>query len=185
MTTGATGLFQHRSSHSAIHFNPLHTLDIKEIKLVVDLMKRSDLTEFEIEEEGLKLRIKRRGADDLPVITTSPTAQVALPVAPAASPATPPPFNPHTHPAPAEDDKSINYIKSPIVGTFYRASSPDNPSFVEIGTAVSPDSVVCIIEAMKVMNEIQAETKGQIIEILVENGKPVEYGQPLFKVKLG
>jgi acetyl-CoA carboxylase biotin carboxyl carrier protein len=86
-------------------------------------------------------------------------------------------------PAPAADEAGVTYIKSPMVGTFYRASSPESKSFVDPGAKVVENTVVCIIEAMKIMNEIQAETKGTIVEILVENGQPVEYGQRLFKVK--
>jgi acetyl-CoA carboxylase biotin carboxyl carrier protein len=147
-------------------------LDLKTIKQVVELMNRADLSEFELEEEGLKLRLCRK--------TTATTVEYAPahPV-PAAMPA---PATPEAAAKPVED-KSISIIKSPMVGTFYRAASPDSPPFVEIGSKVSDDSTVCIIEAMKVMNEIASELKGVITEILVENGEPVEYGQPLFKIK--
>jgi acetyl-CoA carboxylase biotin carboxyl carrier protein len=83
------------------------------------------------------------------------------------------------------DEPGFTYVKSPMVGTFYRSPSPENPSFVEAGAKVEDKTVVCIIEAMKIMNEIQAETKGTVVEVLVENGQPVEYGQRLFKIKLG
>jgi acetyl-CoA carboxylase biotin carboxyl carrier protein len=86
-------------------------------------------------------------------------------------------------PAPADEDKNISTVTSPMVGTFYRAPSPDSPAFADVGTKVGADSVVCIIEAMKVMNEIQSEISGTVTEVLVENGEAVEYGQPLFKVK--
>jgi acetyl-CoA carboxylase biotin carboxyl carrier protein len=164
-------------------------LDLKQIKQVIDLMKRSDLTAFELEEEGFKIKIKR-GADAVPLVHTSRIASttyadtplieaVAAPRAQAgAGPAS-------TAPAgnPGGDEVGIAYIKSPMVGTFYRASSPESKPFAEIGTKVSETSVVCIIEAMKIMNEIQSELKGSVIEVLVENGQPVEYGQKLFKVK--
>lgn len=148
-------------------------------------MKRSELSEFAVEEEGFKLKI-RRGGNGLPVVSQTagsnppfvPQAEapkpVAAPVTPVAAPV-----------APAKEDEGIAYIKSPMVGTFYRAASPDSKSFAEENTKVTETSVVCIIEAMKIMNEIQAEIKGTIVEILVENGQPVEYGQRLFKVKQG
>lgn len=141
-------------------------------------MKRSDLSEFEIEEEGLKLRI-RRGAEGGPVsyIQTGPAMTTNPPFPVATSEEAP------KAEAPAAEEKGISVIKSPMVGTFYRAPSPESPAFADIGTKVEADSAVCIIEAMKVMNEIQSEIKGTITEVLVENGEAVEYGQPLFKVK--
>jgi acetyl-CoA carboxylase biotin carboxyl carrier protein len=100
---------------------------------------------------------------------------VPPPPAPAAAPA--------AGTAPVAEEAGISYVKSPMVGTFYRSPSPESKSFADVGTKVEDHSVVCIIEAMKIMNEIQAETKGTIVEILIENGQPVEYGQRLFKVK--
>jgi acetyl-CoA carboxylase biotin carboxyl carrier protein len=150
-------------------------LDIKEIKAIVDLMKRSELTEFEIEEKDLKLRIKRRD-DSAPVVYGPlPAAPVAAAPAPAASVAPPP-----AAPAPEKDEG--RYIKSPMVGTFYTAPSPESPPFVKTGDTVGPETVVCIVEAMKVMNEIKAETSGRLVEVLVKNGESVEYGQNLFKI---
>ena len=147
-------------------------------------MKRSELSEFEFEEEGFKIKIKR-GSGGQPIITSAPHSAHPFPVAvPEAAPSS-------ARPAPAVapvnsggDEAGIAYVKSPMVGTFYRSPSPENPSFVENGSKVEEKSVVCIIEAMKIMNEIQAETKGTVIEVLVENGQPVEYGQRLFKIKL-
>jgi acetyl-CoA carboxylase biotin carboxyl carrier protein len=161
-------------------------LDLKQIKLIIDLMKRSDLTEFAVEEEGFKLKI-RRGANGLPVVSSSrgsnpPFASGSETTAPLAPPAPALGVGPA---AAAADEAGITYIKSPMVGTFYRSPSPESKSFVENGSKVTETSVVCIIEAMKIMNEIQSETKGTIIETLVENGQPVEYGQRLFKVKQG
>lgn len=164
-------------------------MDLKQIKQIIDLMKRSELTEFAVEEEGFKLKI-RRGANGLPIVSSSRSsnspfpgiseAPVALPPAASAAPA------PATvAPAPAKDEAGIVYVKSPMVGTFYRAPSPESKSFVEPDSKVTETSVVCIIEAMKIMNEIQAEVKGTVVEVLVENGQPVEYGQRLFKVKQG
>jgi acetyl-CoA carboxylase biotin carboxyl carrier protein len=151
-------------------------LDLKAIKQVVELMKRSELSEFELEEEGFKLRLTRKGSEAPQVIqavapVAAPAAQPLASAAPAA-----------TESAPAEDP-NLSTITSPMVGTFYAAASPDSPSFVKVGQKTDADTVVCIIEAMKVMNEIQAELSGTIVECLVENGQAVEYGQPLFKVK--
>jgi acetyl-CoA carboxylase biotin carboxyl carrier protein len=151
-------------------------LDIKLIKQVVDLMKRSDISEFEFEEDGFKLRLSSKGADAPQIIQAAPAAQIPAPSLVAAASAG------EAAPAPVEE-KGISIIKSPMVGTFYSASSPESPAFVKVGTKVNNDSVVCIIEAMKVMNEIQAEMSGAITELLVENGEAIEYGQPLFKIK--
>lgn len=138
-------------------------------------MKRSELSEFEIEEEGFKLRLSRKNGDvQAPVIQAAPAPQAVAP-APAAAAA-------EDSAAPVEE-AGISFIKSPMVGTFYRAPSPESPSFTDVGQKVGAESVVCIIEAMKVMNEIQSELSGTITEVLVENGEAVEYGQPLFKVK--
>ena len=151
-------------------------------------MKRSELSEFEFEEEGFKIKIKR-GAGGQPMISTAPHSAHPFPVAtgPAEIPA---PTAGATPALPAgtpsgADEAGIAYVKSPMVGTFYRSPSPENPAFVDVSAKVEEKTVVCIIEAMKIMNEIQAETKGTIVEILVENGQPVEYGQRLFKVRLG
>lgn len=152
-------------------------MDIKEIKQIVDLMKRSDLTEFEIEEKDLKLRICRDSGNA--TYFTGPQAYAAAPVSAPSAEATSAP----AAPAAAKEEAGVSVIKSPMVGTFYRAASPDSKPFADIGTKVKADSVVCIIEAMKVMNEINAEIAGTIVDILVENGQAVEYGQPLFKVK--
>ena len=155
-------------------------MDIKEIKAIVDLMKRSGLTEFQLEEKDFKLRICRK-SDEVQTLyqatTPAPFPMPPQPMGPAASQHTPP-----AEPAPREDDTS-RYIRSPMVGTFYTAPSPESPSFVKTGDTVSEDSVVCIVEAMKVMNEIKAEMKGKVLEILVDNGDSVEYGQPLFRLQ--
>lgn len=150
-------------------------------------MKRSELTEFAVEEEGFKLKI-RRGGGGLPLVSGSQLSASPFP------PAELPPVS--TQPASAsatasaadageKEDPEVIYIKSPMVGTFYRAPSPESKPFSDVGTKVVESTPVCIIEAMKIMNEIQAEVKGTILEILVENGQPVEYGQRLFKVRRG
>jgi acetyl-CoA carboxylase biotin carboxyl carrier protein len=149
-------------------------------------MKRSDLTEFAVEEEGFKLKIRRENGE--PQVTRSQMSSApfsngesATPVGSQGQQST----TPATTSSTAAEETNVSYIKSPMVGTFYRAASPDSKAFSDIGTKVEETTPVCIIEAMKIMNEIQAETKGTIIEILVENGQPVEYGQRLFKVKQG
>lgn len=144
-------------------------------------MKRSELTEFAVEEEGFKLKI-RRGTNGLPLVSTSRGSNP--PFAPGDT--TPPIAAPGVAaPAASKEEVGVTYIKSPMVGTFYRAASPESKPFVDVGAKVVENSVVCIIEAMKIMNEIQAEAKGAVLEILVENGQPVEYGQRLFKIKQG
>ncbi|MGJ8650501.1 MAG: acetyl-CoA carboxylase biotin carboxyl carrier protein [Opitutaceae bacterium] len=149
-------------------------MDLKVIKQVVDLMKRSELSEFEIEEEGFKLRLSRKNGEAPQVIHAAPVAAAPAAAAPAAAPAAA---------AAPVDETGIEVVKSPMVGTFYSAGSPESPAFAKIGDKIGADSIVCIIEAMKVMNEIQAEISGTITEVLIENGEAVEYGQPLFKVK--
>ena len=154
-------------------------MDLKAIKQVIELMKRSELTEFEFEEEGFKLRLSRQ--------SDNPSAPIIQSVTPASIPvATPQQAPASTGSGSAEaqtEDPNVTVIKSPMVGTFYRAPSPESPNFVEAGTKVSPDSIVCIVEAMKVMNEIQSEVSGTITEVLVENGDAIEFGQPLFIYK--
>lgn len=158
-------------------------MDLKQIKQIIELMKRSELSEFAVEEEGFKLKI-RRGFNGLPMVASQHAVSPSFATAdfPAAAPA--PVLTSHAGgAAETADEAGIGYIKSPMVGTFYRAASPESKPFADTDTKVAENTVVCIIEAMKIMNEIQAETKGTILEVLVENGQPVEYGQRLFKVK--
>jgi acetyl-CoA carboxylase biotin carboxyl carrier protein len=161
-------------------------LDLKQIKQVIDLMKRSELSEFAFEEEGFKLKI-RRGANGLPVVSSSqaPNVHQSVPVQSAPAPVAVSAAAASAAPVAGADEVGVVYVKSPMVGTFYRSASPESKPYAENGTKVTETSVVCIIEAMKIMNEIQSEVKGSIVEILVENGQPVEYGQKLFKVKQG
>lgn len=151
-------------------------MDLKTIKQVIDLMKRSELSEFEFEEDGFKLRLSRQSSNPV-----APIMQSVAPINPVASA----PVSSASAPAAKEvaEDPNIGIIKSPMVGTFYRAPSPDSANFTDVGNKVDADSIVCIIEAMKVMNEIQAEVKGTITEILVVDGDAIEFGQPLFKYK--
>ncbi len=146
-------------------------------------MKRSELTEFAVEEEGFKLKI-RRGTNGLPVVTSSRGSSAPFSGTDNNPPPAPTPQSPAVAGA-LRDEPGVTYVKSPMVGTFYGAASPESKPFVNIGTKVVENSVVCIIEAMKIMNEIQAEAKGAVVEVLVENGQPVEYGQRLFKLKQG
>jgi acetyl-CoA carboxylase biotin carboxyl carrier protein len=153
-------------------------VDLKDIKAIIDLMKKNSVSEFELEKQDFKIRLKRGGGgagiiqqtEDGQAISYNPAQQLA-------AGQTPPP--PTATPAAGNEVE----IKSPMIGTFYRAPSPEAGSYVEVGTEVGPETVVCIIEAMKVMNEIKAEAKGVITQVLLENGKPVEFGQPLFKLR--
>ncbi len=147
-------------------------MDLKDIKAVIDLMKKNDLSVFEMEKDGFRLKLQK-GAGEQTVFTQPAPAPAAAP----AAASTPAPA------AAAEKSAALKDIVSPMVGTFYRAGSPETPAFVDVGKEVSEETVVCIIEAMKVMNEIKAETKGVIAEIVAENGKPVQFGQVLFRVK--
>jgi acetyl-CoA carboxylase biotin carboxyl carrier protein len=143
-------------------------------------MKKSDLSEFEIQDQDFKLRIKRDLPGRAPI--AAPAALVAAAPAPVAAPA--PAAAAPAPAAPAAADPSIKLVTSPMVGTYYCTPSPENPPFVTVGSPIKADSVVCIIEAMKVMNEIQSEISGTVVECLVANGTSVEFGQPLFRVKV-
>jgi len=147
-------------------------------------MKRSELSEFEFEEEGFKIKIKR-GSGGQPIISAVPQSAHPFPaLIPENQASGARPTVAAQAASQNEDETGFTYVKSPMVGTFYRSPSPENPAFVENGSKVEEKTAVCIIEAMKIMNEIQAEAKGTVVEVLVENGQPVEYGQRLFKVKL-
>ena len=154
-------------------------MDLKDIKAIIDLMKKNSITEFELEEKDSKLRLKRglNGAAQQ-IVQSDDALSIVVPAAlPVAAPATV-----AIAASPVVATGEID-IKSPMIGTLYRSPSPESAAYVEVGTEVNPDTVVCIIEAMKVMNEIKAEVKGVITQVLVENGKPTEFGQPLFKVR--
>ena len=155
-------------------------MDLKDIKAIIDLMKKNSITEFELERQDSKIRLKRgSNGPAAPVIPYGDEPILAPPVQPLLNATSTPPAG---GPAPVIATGEIE-IKSPMIGTFYRAPSPEATNYVEVGSEVNPDTVVCIIEAMKVMNEIKAEAKGVITQVLVENAKPVEFGQPLFKVR--
>jgi acetyl-CoA carboxylase biotin carboxyl carrier protein len=146
--------------------------DVRRVRRLVELMKEHDLSEIDIREGATRIKL-RRGAD--PVVTVAAPRVAAEPVAAAAAapPSAEPPQAPETY---------IAVIKSPIVGTFYAAANPESPPYVKVGDHVGPETTVCIVEAMKVFNQIPAEVSGKIMAMLVENGQPVEFGQPLFKV---
>jgi len=151
-------------------------VDIKEIRALIDLMKKNGLAVFKMEKEGFKIALEMAGANVQPIIQTiAAPAPAAQPAAPAAAPAAAAPA--------AAAPSNLKEITSPMVGTFYASSSPDSPAYVSVGQTITPDTVVCIVEAMKVMNEIKAEVSGVIAEIVAENGKPVQFGQALFRVK--
>lgn len=149
-----------------------YKVDIKEIRALIDLMKKTGLAVFKMEKEGLKITLEMAGAN--PIIQTYASA----PVAPSGAPAAPAPSV-----APAAAASPLKEITSPMVGTFYSSSTPDAAPYVEVGQTVTPETVVCIVEAMKVMNEIKAEVAGVIAEVAADNGKPVQFGQALFRVK--
>ncbi len=157
-------------------------MELKDIKAIIDLMKKNDLSVFELERDGFKLKLQKGVGEQ--TVFAMPAAAPAILAAPAA-PAGAPGGSAQTPAAPAAAPKTETLldIVSPMVGTFYRAASPDSPAFADIGKQVSEESVVCIIEAMKVMNEIKAEISGEIAEIVAENGKPVQFGQVLFRVR--
>lgn len=150
--------------------DPGDVFDVKRIRRLVKLMEDHNLGEVDLQQGEQSIRIRRGAEGGVPIVAAAPVA--AAPVAPAAE----------SSPA-AADDADVKLIKSPMVGTFYAASSPEAAPYVKVGDPIGPDSTVCVIEAMKVFNEIPAETSGKIVAVLVENGDPVEFGQPLFKVE--
>ncbi len=156
-------------------------MDIKEIKKIVELMKENQLTEFDLQEEGCHLTLKRNAGGEAPMLAPLPAVSPMIMAAPVAAPAAPVAVAPAA--PPVEDTSHLTPIKSPMVGTFYRAATPEAEPFVSVGKMVTEETVVCIIEAMKVMNEIKAETRGIVRKIQVENATSVEFGQPLFLIE--
>ncbi len=148
-------------------------MDLKDIKAIIDLMKKNSISEFELERQDFKIKLKRGATvaapqyDETLTLTAPPAGGAGAPQISAAH---------------AQANGELE-IKSPMIGTFYRAPSPEAANYIEVGSEVNTDTVVCIIEAMKVMNEIKAEVKGVITQILVENAKPVEFGQAMFKIR--
>ncbi|MDR1534247.1 MAG: acetyl-CoA carboxylase biotin carboxyl carrier protein [Planctomycetota bacterium] len=146
--------------------------NLEKIKILLDLMRENELAELRLEEGDFKVSLRKQGL---------PAVPAPLPLPPAPPPAIP--AVPAPGLGPADDNEGCEPVKSPIVGTFYRGPSPDAPPFVNEGEAVKKEAVVCIIEAMKIMNEIKAGLDGRIERVLVESGEPVEYGQTLFLVR--
>lgn len=159
-------------------------MEFKDIKNIVDLMKKNSISDFELEKEGFKIKLHRTDGSKTENVQLQsyipPAAAQTIPV-PSAIPASAADA-PETS-ANESNNSSDPEIKSPMIGTFYRAPSPESDDFVQVGDHVNADSVVCIVEAMKVMNEIKSEISGIVTEILVENASAVEYGQPLFRVR--
>lgn len=152
-------------------------MDTKEIQRLLDYIAKSPLAEVSIETEGLKVSVKKFG-EAAPVVSVVSAAPAAAPVA--AAPAAAAPAAPAA-PAPVADN--LYTVKSPMIGTFYRASGPDKDNFVEVGSEIAPGKTLCVIEAMKLFNEIDSEISGKIVKILVDNASPVEFDQPLFLVE--
>jgi acetyl-CoA carboxylase biotin carboxyl carrier protein len=151
--------------------------DVRKIRRLVELMKEYDLSEIDLQQGDTRIQLRRGGK----VVALAPEARPAPAAAAAPPPAAEAP-RPAAPPAAKPDDEHIVMIRSPMVGTFYAASDPDSPPYAKVGDPVGPETVVCIVEAMKVFNQIPAEVSGKIVAVLVENGEPVEYGQPMFKV---
>jgi acetyl-CoA carboxylase biotin carboxyl carrier protein len=154
-------------------------MDLDEIKKLLDLMRENDLAEFELEQDGVKLRLRKHTGPQWSGSVSGPAPGYAPPVAP------PPPAGPPGPPAltATSEDVDLAIIKSPIVGTFYRSSEPGAKPFAEVGQMVKKGEVLCIIEAMKLMNEINAECDGEVVKVYVENGQAVHYGERLFAIR--
>jgi acetyl-CoA carboxylase biotin carboxyl carrier protein len=161
-------------------------MDLNQLKELLELVRQHELSEFEIEHDGLRLKVRKDGSGALiPQVQIAAAAPAALPQAGAATPAAvvaaPAPASAPAEPA--ENEIELAVVKSPIVGTFYRSPEPGAASFVEVGASVKKGQVLCIIEAMKLMNEIDSEYDGEIVNIYVENGQPVQYGERLFAIR--
>ncbi len=163
-------------------------MELKDIKELIALIRKNDLTEFSLEQEGFKITLKR-GFENQPLaagLSYGPPMLASGPIqfstAAQLQPAQSPPSAAAAGTA-TPGAEPFRDLPSPMVGTFYAAAAPDAPPFVSVGQQITPDTVICIIEAMKVMNEIKAEVSGTVVEVLAENGKPVQYGQPLFRLR--
>jgi acetyl-CoA carboxylase biotin carboxyl carrier protein len=159
----------------------------KELKELIDFLVEKDITEFELERGDVKVRVKR-GTEPLMVPAAAAPSQVQMPVsadaarsAPAS--ASPAPASPSAAPAEPAEEAGLHIVKSPIVGTYYEAPSPGSPPFIKVGDEVAAGQVLCIVEAMKLMNEIESDVAGEVVKILVTNNQPIEYGQPLFAIR--
>ena len=161
-------------------------MDLTQLKQILDLVREHDLSEFEVEQDGMRLKIRKNPVLAASAQVTPPHGDALLP-APAATPGPAPATKPASAPtgqAPADaTDIELAVVKSPIVGTFYRAPEPGAKNFVEVGSSVKKGDVLCIIEAMKLMNEIDSEYDGEIVNVYVENGQPVQYAERLFAIR--
>lgn len=160
-------------------------MDISDLKEILRILEAQDITEFELEQDGVKLRVCRSSSAPggaVAAVTSHVAPAPAVAPSAGAPAATPPPATPEAA-APTEPAPNGTVVKSPIVGTFYRAPDPNSPPFVSVGDRVKVGQVLCIIEAMKLMNEIEAEVAGEVLKIHTENGQPVQYGDPLFTVR--
>lgn len=155
-------------------------METKEIQKLIDFIAQSGLDEVNIETNELKIKVKRHAT---PVIASVAPVAVPAPAPVAAAPAASAPAPAETRSPVASDESKLVTIKSPMIGTFYRASSPETPAFINVGDEVKPGKTVCVIEAMKLFNEIESELSGRIVKVLVENATPVEFDQPLFLVE--
>ena len=159
-------------------------MEFDEINRILDMVREHELSEFELEREGFKIKIKKGSLVNVSGQYAMPMVQqMAAPPAPAAA-ASPAPLEAVPSPAPVQSDEvDFAIVKSPIVGTFFRAAEPGAAPFVDVGSTVKKGDVLCIIEAMKLMNEIDSEYDGEIVKVYVENGQPVQYGERLFAIK--
>ncbi len=160
-------------------------MDLDQLKKILDLVREHELAEFEIEHEGLRLKVRKNAAGTLVAMPAMPSVmpqQIVQAPMPAAA-AVPSPAPAGAAPVAADSEIELAVVKSPIVGTFYRSAEPGAPPFVEIGSAVKKGQVLCIIEAMKLMNEIDSEYEGEVVNVYVESGQPVQYGERLFAIK--
>ena len=155
--------------------SPQDIFEVRKIRRLVELMKEHELTEIDLQQGDVRIQLRRASAAAVPMAVVAPAPSHAIPIPPG-------PPAPESNAPAAEAVDSAKVIKSPMVGTFYTAPDPESPPFVKVGDHVGPETTVCIVEAMKVFNQIPAETSGKIIAVLAENGAPVEFGQPLFKV---
>ena len=159
-------------------------MEFDEINRVLEMMREHELSEFELEREGFKIRIKKGATAGAPVPFAMPMVQQVAPPPQAAAPAAPTPLEAVPSPAaPPSDEVDFAIVKSPIVGTFFRAAEPGAAPFVDVGTKVKKGQVLCIIEAMKLMNEIDSEYDGEVVKVYIDNGQPVQYGERLFAIK--
>jgi acetyl-CoA carboxylase biotin carboxyl carrier protein len=156
-------------------------MDFEEINQILAMMREHELSEFELEHQGFKIRIKKEAGQ----FAVAPPQIAAMPAVPAASPIAAPPAAPAPSPESSEEAGELEFaiVKSPIVGTFYRASEPEARPFADVGDVVKQGQVLCIIEAMKLMNEIESEYDGEVVKVYVENGQPVQFGERLFAIK--